>query len=87
MINILLVVIIHIHFNNTDVYKINYNNKACECGEIRVYNSKTGSLSYTFPKENDGKKIPPYSYIKWRPNSNTYKTKNVFVTTNADGEI
>lgn len=29
----------------------------------------------------------PISYVKWRPKADRYKTKNVFVTCNADGEI
>lgn len=29
----------------------------------------------------------PYSYVRWRPNGNTFKTKGVFVSVSSEGEI
>jgi COMPASS component SWD3 len=29
----------------------------------------------------------PFSYIRWRPESEAYKTHNIFTTVNSDGEI
>lgn len=40
-------------------------------------------MSYKFTNP----KGAPFSYVKWRPKADHFKTKNVFVTTNADGEI
>lgn len=56
---------------------------ACENGQVRVYNTQTERLSYVLANENES----PMSYVKWRPMSGNNKTRNVFVTTNADGQI
>lgn len=29
----------------------------------------------------------PFSYVRWRPENSNFKTKNIFTTVNADGEI
>ena len=55
---------------NTKVFcvKFDYEDKyvaaACENGEIRVYNTKTGKKSYTITNPKSG---VPFSYVRWRP--------------------
>ncbi len=56
---------------------------ACENGEVRVYNTKTEELVYQIANDTESS----FSYLKWRPVKGMNKTKNVFVTTNADGLI
>lgn len=63
--------------------KFLYKNKACDNGEIRVYNVEKEKVSYTMYSSKPG---VPFSYVKWRPKSG-YKAKNVFVSVNAEGEI
>ena len=56
---------------------------ACENGQVRVYNTNTMALAYTITNDLNS----PFSYLKWRPVNTFNKTKNVFVTTNAEGQI
>jgi len=60
--------------------------QACENGHVQIYNLSTGKLSYTLTSTNTAQK-QPFSCVRWRPKTPHAMTKNVLVTTNADGEI
>ncbi|KAL4463228.1 hypothetical protein ABPG74_007229 [Tetrahymena malaccensis] len=75
---------------NTKIFsvKFNYEDKyiacACENGTIRVFNTRNGALTTTFSSSRPN---IPFSYVRWRPPGHSFKTKNVFVTLNSEGEI
>jgi len=74
--------VLSVHFEPEDKYLA----AACESGHVQIYNLSTGKLSYTIASTNTAQK-QPFSCVRWRPKTPHAMTKNVLVTTNADGEI
>jgi len=59
---------------------------ACDNAQIQIFNVNSGKLSYVLNSTNKEQKHP-FTCVRWRPKSGNLLTKNVLVTTNADGEI
>jgi WD40 repeat protein len=57
---------------------------ACENGQVRVFNVNTGKMSYVIYSSRPN---VPFSYVKWRPQAPQFKTRNIFVTANTEGEL
>ncbi|CAD8143240.1 unnamed protein product [Paramecium octaurelia] len=57
---------------------------ACENGTVRIFNVRKRQLSYLI-----NSLVPnvPFSYVKWRPQAQQFKTRNIFVTGNTKGEV
>ncbi|EGR27317.1 WD repeat protein [Ichthyophthirius multifiliis] len=75
---------------NTKIFSVKFDHEdkyvacACENGEIRIFNTKSGKLSYTFFSSRPN---IPFSYVRWRPQGQSQKTRNVFVSLSSEGEI
>lgn len=72
--------IFNIRFSEDDKYIA----AACENGQIQVYNTTNGKLCQTF---HASKNKEPFSSVRWRSSKGAFSTKNVIVSTNADGMI
>lgn len=76
---------------DTKIYSVRFSDDdkyiaaATHSGEVQIYNLNSMRKSYTLQPED--KKGVSFSCVKWRPKNAARKTKNVLVTTNADGEI
>lgn len=57
---------------------------ACENGQIRVHSARNGKLVSTFTSSRPN---IPFSYVRWRPPGQSFKTRNVLITLNSEGEI
>ncbi|CAD8054846.1 unnamed protein product [Paramecium sonneborni] len=57
---------------------------ACENGTVRIFNVKKRQLSYQIYSL---VKNIPFLYVKWRPQAQQFKTRNIFVTGNTKGEV
>jgi COMPASS component SWD3 len=68
--------------------KFSWDNKyiaaGLETGQIHVYSVRNKELKYVIKPE---KEKVPISYVRWRPENGNFKTRAIFVTSNADGEI
>ena len=58
----------------------------CGDGVVRVFHAADGRLAYNLEREGDVVRLPT-TCLRWRPVSETTRTKNVLLAANADGTV
>lgn len=77
--------------NTSEIYSVRFSLDGrflavgCGDGSIKMYNTINGKLAYTL--NNPSNTILPVTAIRFRPNSDFSKTKNVLIASNAMGQV